>query len=205
LGISIVSAKEQFDQSSPAGWMASKIMQVNADFYARHLALEMRKGTREKLARGEWPSKPPLGFKHLEKCDRETSKRPKSILIEDEEFGPMVRRAFVHFATGRYSLIQWEQKAYERSMRSRTGNRIHEQVWGKIFHNTAYVRKLRTGMFPGMEWEAHSDTPRLVTPESSTECSGFGGALERCRSPRQISLSAQTRALVGGRQLPDAG
>src|ERR1700730_18743196 len=63
-GVYIVSAKEQFDQRQPAGWLAKTMMQMLADFYSRNLATETRKGMRAKLQRGERAWAAPLGYRH---------------------------------------------------------------------------------------------------------------------------------------------
>ena len=165
IGVYVVSAKEHFDVAQPAGWLAKTLMQVLADFYSRNLAGEVKKGMREKLERGEWPWGAPVGYRHRENR-RDARGHADSTLVEDvERCGPMIRRAFEEFATGRYTMKTWTQHASAQGLRGRNGGRLPESSWNDILHNRIYVGKMRTRMFPDMEFEAHPDTPRLCSDE----------------------------------------
>lgn len=159
LGVYIVSAKEQFDVSQPAGWLAKTMMQVLADFYSRNLASETKKGMREKLERGEWPYPAPIGF---------SSRREgrHTYLEADPKTAPLVKEGFRKFATGRYTLREWADEAWRSLGGSRSGTRITPSGWQAILRNRMYVGTMETAAFPGIEFDLHPSAPRLVDPET---------------------------------------
>ena len=161
LGVYIVSAKEQFDQRQPAGWLAKTLMQMLADFYSRNLATETRKGMRAKLERGEWAWAAPLGYRHP---GRRTERgRAISILEEDPITGPRIRWAWEEFATGKYTLDEWVIAWDTREAMEPTGKRLARSAWLGLFRNQLYAGKMLTRLFPGEEFEAHEEMPRLAS------------------------------------------
>jgi DNA invertase Pin-like site-specific DNA recombinase len=121
-GVYIVSAKEQFDQRQPAGWLAKTLMQMLADFYSRNLATETRKGMRAKLDRGEWPWAAPLGYRHPTR--RTERGRAVSVLEEDPEAGPRIRWAWEEFATGKYTRMNGRLRGTHAKPQSRSVNTL---------------------------------------------------------------------------------
>lgn len=168
-GVQIVSAKEPFDPDQPAGWLMSMLMRVLADFYSRNLALEVRKGLREKLERGEWPSRPPYGYRFRDDQPRILPGRREhhiNILTKHEPFASHVSAAFTEFATGNYTLEEWEAAAFGRGMRTVAGKRITDGMWSRYFHDSIYIGRMRYDMVPGQDFAVHPDTPHLTTPET---------------------------------------
>ncbi len=159
LGVYIASAKEQFDVSQPAGWLAKTMMQVLADFYSRNLASETKKGMREKLERGEWPYPAPIGF---------SSRREgrHTYLEAHPKTAPLISEGFRHFSTGRYTLREWADEAWRSLGGGRTGTKITSSGWQEIFRNRMYVGTMETAAFPGIEFELHPSAPRLVDAET---------------------------------------
>jgi DNA invertase Pin-like site-specific DNA recombinase len=141
-GVQIVSAKEPFDPKQPAGWYMIMTMRLMADFYSRNLAVEVRKGLREKLERGEWPSRPPYGYRFRDDQPTITPGRRErhvNVLIKQEPFASHVSTAFTEFATGNYTLDEWEAAAFARGMRTVTGKRITDGMWSRYLHDTIYI------------------------------------------------------------------
>ncbi len=159
LGVFIVSAKEQFDVSQPAGWLAKTMMQVLADFYSRNLASETKKGMREKLERGEWPYPAPIGFSSLRE-GRHT------YLEADPKTAPVVTEGFRRFSTGRYTLREWAGEAWRSLGGGTSGTKITPSGWQEIFRNRMYVGTMHTAAFPGIDFELHPSAPRLVDAET---------------------------------------
>ena len=171
VGVYIVSAKEQFDQRQPAGWLAKTLMQMLADFYSRNLATETRKGMRAKLDRGEWPWAAPLGFRHPSR--RTERGRAVSILEEDPVTGPRIRWAWEEFATGKYTLDEWVATWNAQEAIDPIGKRLVRSQWHSLFRNKLYVGKMLTRLFPSEEFEAHGEMPRLVTEETFDRVQGL--------------------------------
>ncbi len=69
LGVFIVSAREQFDVSQPAGWLAKTMMQVLADFYSRNLASERRRECARSWSAANGPTRRQSGSVHGEMDD----------------------------------------------------------------------------------------------------------------------------------------
>jgi DNA invertase Pin-like site-specific DNA recombinase len=159
LDVYIVSAKEQFDVSQPAGWLAKTMMQVLADFYSRNLASETKKGMREKLERGEWPYPAPIGFL-ARREGRHTYLEP------DPKTARLITEAFRRFSTSRYTLREWADEAWRSLGGGRSNTRITPSGWQEIFRNRMYIGMMTTAAFPGIEFELHPSAPRLADAET---------------------------------------
>lgn len=88
-----------------------------AKFYSENLSEEVRKGQKEKLAQGQLPRKPPLGYKPL----GDSGQKVHSI---DENVAPYIRTMFEWYATGNYSLARLESELYKAGLRSRSGKKV---------------------------------------------------------------------------------
>ena len=61
-GVSVVSLKEPFGESPFAG-LIERIIEWMDEFYLLNLSTEVTRGMTEKARRGEWMTKPPIGYK----------------------------------------------------------------------------------------------------------------------------------------------
>jgi site-specific DNA recombinase len=73
------------------------IEQLMANQYIRELSANVKRGIREKLRRGEWPSVAPYGYRN--------DKKTKNLIIKPKEAERIVK-AYELYATGRYSFSQ---------------------------------------------------------------------------------------------------
>ena len=64
-------------------------------YYVDNLAENIRRGQRNKLKNGIWPSLAPVGY---------LNDRKGRVIVPDPERGPMIRKAFELYATGDYTL-----------------------------------------------------------------------------------------------------
>lgn len=126
-GIRVVSVMEPVDHSSPNGFLHEGILDLFAAYYSKQLAAKIRAGLARAVKDGRWPYTPPRGY----------SKVDGDVVINSD--GENIRAAFQEFATGRYTLDIWSDKAYQMGMRSRTGERIRPTTWSYIFHNRFYM------------------------------------------------------------------
>ena len=53
---------KQLDASTPAGYIGRRMMQVISTWYSKNLAVEARKGMKEKVDKGGWPKQAPIGY-----------------------------------------------------------------------------------------------------------------------------------------------
>ena len=105
------------------------IEQAMATQYVRDLSELVKRGNREKLARGEWPNHAPFGYLN--------DKATKSIKI-DKKRAPYVVRAFELYSTGGYTLQQIVEVLYSEGLRTRTGGKVFKNQVHRFFINKFY-------------------------------------------------------------------
>ncbi len=157
LAISLESVSEPGDASTPAGYIGRRMMQIISTWYSKNLAVEARKGLKEKVEQGGWPKMAPIGY--LNRHDK------SSAWIEvDPELGPLVTRAFREMASGKWTIKEWADYVYSQGYRSRKGFRISSGLWSFVFHNRFYL---------GETWLKKGDMPNKGNHEALTEADTF--------------------------------
>lgn len=86
-----------------------------ANQYSRDLSINVKRGNREKLNRGEWPNKAPFGYLN----DRAT----KTVII-DPVRSKYVPRAFELYLTGSYGFVEISNILYSEGLRTNTGQKV---------------------------------------------------------------------------------
>jgi len=166
LGIIVESMSEPGDASTPAGYISRRMMQVISSWYSKNLAVEVKKGMQKKVENGGWPNAATFGY--VNRRDK------KSAWIEvDPKNAPFVTEAFTEFATGKWTLESWADRAYSLGCRSRLGNRIGRSKWSDIFHNRFYL---------GETWLKLGDVPVKGTHKPLTDESTFTEVQQVLRS-----------------------
>ena len=100
-GVQLVSASESID-NTPSGMLLHGIMSSIAEFYSRNLANEVKKGIVEKVKNGGTPTRAPIGYNNIRRID-EQGREERTVEL-DEERAPLVKQAFIEYATGNWSL-----------------------------------------------------------------------------------------------------
>ena len=110
--------------------------------YLIDLSMNVKRGNRTKLERGEWPNKAPLGYLN--------DKANKTIVI-DRKLAKYVRRAFELYATSGYSLLEVSDILYRERFRSKDGKKIYKAKIHQIFTNCFYTGVMKFGgkLYPG--------------------------------------------------------
>ena len=129
------------------------IKMVIAKNFIDNLSDETRKGQREKAAQGFWPSYAPLGYNNVVQDGRK-------IIVPDPVPAPLVTALFETYSTGRHSLKELTQFAYERGLRSRKGNRLSKSTIYNLLRSRTY-----TGDFTWDGTTYHGTHPPLVSQE----------------------------------------
>ena len=107
-----------------------------AQYYTNNLSEEVKKGQKEKIAQGHYPSKPPFGYvTRLEKG--------KNIHVPDKLTAPHIRRMFELYATGNYSLSRLELEMHNMGLRERSGKRMLFKRIYVILSNPFYCGRMR--------------------------------------------------------------
>jgi site-specific DNA recombinase len=105
------------------------IEQAMATQYVRELSELVKRGNREKLARGEWPNHAPFGYLN--------DKATKTIKV-DKKLAPYVVRAFDLYTTGGYTLKQVTDTLYIEGLRNSKGNKVFKNQIHRFFINKFY-------------------------------------------------------------------
>jgi DNA invertase Pin-like site-specific DNA recombinase len=137
-GIRLISVSEPFDDN-PVGHLLENIIASISEWYSANLGEEIKKSHSEKLRQGEWPTKPPLGYKSL-KGENDRAKH-----VPDEASSSIVQQAFELFSTGNYSLKTLAEELAIRGLKTRYG-----KINSRESIKTILTRKFYIGV---LEWK----------------------------------------------------
>jgi hypothetical protein len=132
LGIRLESVSEPGDDSTPAGYISRRIMQVISSWYSKNLAVEVKKGMQCKVEIGGWPKPAPMGY--INKRDGN-----KAWIEVDTWYGPFITKAFDEMVIGKWTLDEWADQAYSLGYKTGEGNRIRKQTYGAKFFITTSI------------------------------------------------------------------
>jgi site-specific DNA recombinase len=143
-GVEVHFAHESLDLRSRGGRLAADVQAVVAADYIRNLRDEVKKGFYGRLKQGFYPLPAPLGY-----IDKGAGVA-KEI---DPVRGPLIREAFVLYASGDFSFVSLPAELAKRGLRNRRGRIIPRNSIATILHNPFYaglIRIRRTGeLFEG--------------------------------------------------------
>lgn len=143
-GIVVHFANESLDLQSRGGRLSADIQAVVAADYIRNLREETRKGFYGRIKQGLYPLPAPLGY-----LDKGKGK-PKEI---DPVMGPLVKKVFELYATGRFNLHGLQEEMCRLGLRNKRGKAVMLSGLSLILNNPFYmglIRLKQTGeMFSG--------------------------------------------------------
>ncbi|MDA0771323.1 MAG: recombinase family protein [Cyanobacteria bacterium] len=115
--------------NSPQGKFNLSIAFGQAKFYVDNLRQNVHRGIRQKLRKGQYCNKAPLGYIN----------HPKTRTIEPDpvEFD-LMRKTFDLFLTGNCSQTEIRQAMFEMGIKNQTGDRIHRDKVKKTLQNPFY-------------------------------------------------------------------
>jgi site-specific DNA recombinase len=194
-GVDVRFAHESLDLGSRGGRLAADIQAVIASDFIRNLRQEIRKGIDGALKRGLYPLPAPIGYRDCGKG------KLKEI---DPVMGPLVRKAFELYATGRFTVRDLCDEMARRGLRNRQGGPVSPNGMWEMLRRPFYIGLIhikRTGQtFAG----AHSP---LITKAVFDRCqailSGRAYALTTRHAflySRLIKCGRCDRALIGEQQ-----
>jgi site-specific DNA recombinase len=129
-GFAIHFAGESVDLNTRGGRLSADIQAVVAADYIRNLREETIKGFYGRLKQGIYPLPAPLGY-----LDRGKGKA-KEI---DPARGPLVRRTFELYDSGRYTLETLSEELYRIGLRSKKGEQVTRNGLSVILNNPFYM------------------------------------------------------------------
>jgi DNA invertase Pin-like site-specific DNA recombinase len=133
-GIEIHFANENLDLYSRGGRLSADIQAVVASDYIRNLREEVKKGFYGRIKQGLYPLPAPVGY--IDRGQGQT-KEPHPVQ------GPLVRKAFELYATGKFSIKTLVEKTYELGLRNRKGGKITKNGMNGLLHNLFYIGLIR--------------------------------------------------------------
>ncbi len=116
--------------------------------YSRQISANVKRGNRQKYARGEFVGKAPLGYLNSKVGN-------SSNIVLDPEKAPFVRKLFEEFSTGKYSVQDLVRKADSWGLRSVFNHKIAKSGMYTLLRRTAYY-----GVY------IHADEPHQGSYES---------------------------------------
>lgn len=133
-GVEVHFVNESLDLQSRGGRLSADIQAVVAADFIRNLREEALKGITGRLKQGILPLPAPVGYLD---CG---SGKPKVI---DPVKGPLVRRIFELYATGRYNLHALEAEARKSGLRNRRGGAVSLNGLSTMLRNPFYMGLIR--------------------------------------------------------------
>lgn len=194
-GVEVHFANESLDLNSRGGRLSADIQAVVAADYIRNLREEVKKGFYGRLKQGYYPRPAPLGYQD------NGAGRPKT---PHPINGPLMRRAFELYASGRYSLYRLQDTLHKEGLRNRHGRPITRNGLAKALKNPFYVgviRIMKSGdTYPGLHSplisKAVFETVQDILTGKAAARSTFNDFLYR----RMLTCATCGRGLVGERQ-----
>ena len=101
-----------------------------ANQYSRNLSVDVKRGNREKLSRGGWPNRAPLGFLN----DKATR-----TLVIDPTRAKYIPRAFELYLTGSHGFNDISDILYSEGFRSRTDKKVTKSYIQRILSSIFYT------------------------------------------------------------------
>ncbi len=134
-------------ENTPQGKFMLQIAFGQSKYFVDNLSENIKRGMREKIRRGEFPQKAPLGY-----CNEP---RLRTIVVDDKK-APLVRIIFRRYATGRYTLDEITVAANALGLRTPKGLPFNAQSM------TVFLRRVHyDGKFPWHGRAEQGTHPRL--------------------------------------------
>ena len=121
-------------ENTPQGKFMLSIAFGQSKYYVDNLRENILRGIRQKLRRGEFPGKPPIGYLNEPKL--------RTIVI-DEARSPLVKRMFEAYATGRYSVPELRELVTAWGLRTGNGCGISRSKMWYVLANHFYIGFMR--------------------------------------------------------------
>jgi site-specific DNA recombinase len=117
-------------EPTPQGLFMLQVAFGQSKYYSDNLSENVKRGVRQKLRRGEWPTKAPFGYVN----------NPKTRNIEPDELkSRAVKKVFAEFATGNYTLASMSECLSFWGVVSGTGKPLAKAQMHRILTNNAYL------------------------------------------------------------------
>jgi site-specific DNA recombinase len=100
-------------------------------YYIDNLSQNVKRGIREKLRRGEWPTWAMMHGYVNDKINK--------TVVPDPKVFPLIQRLFDEFAQGHYSIAEMAREAHTWGLKNKKGNPLTKSVVYRILKNPFYM------------------------------------------------------------------
>src|ERR1035437_7644664 len=121
-------------EATPQGKFMLQVAFGQSKYYSDSLSVNVKRGMRQKLRRGEWANKPPLGYM--------SNLKTKNI-EPDPVKGKIIQRLFAEFAEGKHSMKTANERLYFWGITSKFGGLISNSAMHWILTNPLYFGIIR--------------------------------------------------------------
>ena len=129
-------ATQEFPQNA-AGRLSVGVMGVVARWYTDNLREEVNKGFRSKIEAGEYPHRPPYGYRTVKESKGSRFPTP------DPEKAEIIRTIFKLMASGKYSIDTLREELFQRGMYfSASTRRWTRSHLAKLLRHPFYIGKI---------------------------------------------------------------
>ncbi len=105
-----------------------------AESYVNAMTDNIKRSIDYKVKNGEWVSKAPLGYSHIKKNGAD-----KANIVLDADRFMLVRRMFVEYSTGNYSIREMTKRLKDWGLRSLKGKIINQSTINQMLKNKFYI------------------------------------------------------------------
>jgi len=118
-------------EPSSQGLFMLQIAFGQAKYYVDNLSENVKRGIRQKLRRGEWPGWAPIGY---------TNNLRNHTIEVDKEKAPLIKKIFLEYLTGKYSLKDLKTLSLSLKLKSQRGRvGLSCSVLEKLLRNKFYI------------------------------------------------------------------
>ena len=118
---------------TPQGKFMLSIAFSQSKYYVDNLSENIKRGHRNKVKDGIWPQMPPIGYINVKGAG----------IIPNEVLAPLVKKAFVAYATGNFTLRQLRDKFNGLGLKRERGKELAVSNYQKILKNPIYTGLMR--------------------------------------------------------------
>lgn len=166
--LELVQTYSQLFKNDPNSKFMLMMLGSQAKLENDQKSLNVKRGNREKLKRGDWINSAPFGYLN----DKATKR-----IATDPERAPYVAKMFELYATGLYSYKRISEMLYEQGLRTRSGKKIHGGNVQRIINRTFYYGVMESN---GQYYQGNHEP--LVSQELFNACQALSGNKSRPRS-----------------------
>ncbi len=117
-------------EPTPQGLFMLQVAFGQSKYYSDNLSENVKRGFRQKLRRGEWPAKAPLGYVN----------NPKTRNIEPDKIkSRIIQKAFEEYSQGKHTLESLGKRLTEFSLVSKNGTPLAKATIQRMLTNLAYI------------------------------------------------------------------